>query len=172
MKTENEAAFSIAKPSNGGNLLMVKAENGDTIYMQPHENAIHGDEPLKGFKLIAYGRDLASQELVPLTSYYAGAIFPMVDLNHSGEIDWLLGLAKSGYMITQALYQTKFQMNEKGAIAQSAVALVFERGSHQVRYKPTFKIDKPFYLWIMRNGVSVPLFAAYIDMADWKKPCL
>ncbi len=169
MKAENNAEFSIAKSSNGGNVLMVKAENGDTVYMQPHENAIHGDEPLKEFKLIEYGKDLVTQELVSLTSYYEGALFPMVDLDQSSEIDWLLGLAKSSYMISQALYQTKFQMNEKGAIAQSAVALLFERSCHQVRYKPTFKIDKPFYLWIVRDGVSVPLFAAYIDTGDWKK---
>ena len=31
-------------------------------------------------------------------------------------------------------------------------------------------IDKPFYLWIERPGMSIPLFTAYIDPIDWKKP--
>jgi hypothetical protein len=38
------------------------------------------------------------------------------------------------------------------------------------RPKPTLEINRPFYLWIMRPGMSIPLFAAYIDYEDWKQP--
>ncbi len=171
MRVERGAEFSIVRSLNGGEVLMMKAENGDSVYMQLHENSIHGNEPLREFELIEYGKQLVSQEHIDLTYNYDAAVFPMVDLNQEVDISWLRGLTKSQYSIDQALQQTKFQMNEKGAAAQSAVAIVgVFTTSHLDQKKPIFKIDKPFYLWIIRDGVCMPLFAAYIDTCDWKKP--
>ena len=31
-------------------------------------------------------------------------------------------------------------------------------------------INEPFYLWIMRKGVMLPIFAAYFDEESWKAP--
>lgn len=73
------------------------------------------------------------------------------------------------YRIRQALQETRFQMNEKGARAQSAVAIEICVKCIQ-QPTPTFDITEPFYIWIERPGMSVPLFAAYVDQVDWKEP--
>lgn len=102
-----------------------------------------------------------------------GVIFPMIDYNRMVNIDWIKGLStgptKTDFYVGQALQQTKFRMNEKGARAESAVAMTF-------RYKCSapadnwIRIDKPFILWFERTGVTVPLFAGVFAEDVWKKP--
>lgn len=104
---------------------------------------------------------------------YGGLVFPMIDLNQQVDITWL----KSAYTmqgskkwsIVQALQQTKFRMNEVGARAESAVALGMRCLSMQIP-KPPLMIDEPFFLWIAREGLTMPLFAGYLTPDDWKDP--
>lgn len=106
--------------------------------------------------------------------YYDELIFPMVEINEEPDISWLVGLRKYDkdnrrWMISQALQQTKFQMNEKGAAAQSGCAIVMIPECICLP-ESIYTIDKPFFLWIERPGMSLPLFAAYIDESLWKRP--
>lgn len=100
-----------------------------------------------------------------------GVIFPMVDYNSLVNIGWIKGMMTGGkmddYRIAEAIQQTIFRMNEKGAHAKSAVAMTFRCGVMAGTY---IHIDKPFILWIERPGVDTPLFAGVFAEDVWKKP--
>ena len=128
--------------------------------------------PKDGFGLLSFIEKM-EQSKKSADADYKGVIFPKVDLNQQVDIDWLKMLNTQGKddlpaIITQALQQTIFKLNEKGAYAKSGVALGAMRGS--IREPLPYIIDKPFVCWIEKEGVSIPLFAGYIDYADWKDP--
>jgi len=101
-------------------------------------------------------------------------LFPMIDLDQEEDITWLAGMCtvdRDGdeWYVGQALQQTKFKMNEKGARVKSAAAIsvILRSASHQ---SDKIIIDRPFLLWVERRGLSQPLMYAYLDEADWKSP--
>lgn len=139
--------------------------------------------PLQGFDLLnkvsslraflpamswIHGPAFSSPCIQDVTAAFGGLQFPMVNIQQKVDISWLTDMSYDTSKIKEALQETHFQMNEKGAAAQSAatVALV----TCIAPPKPLFTIDKPFYLWIERPGMSIPLFTAYIDQSDWKMP--
>ena len=101
-----------------------------------------------------------------------GVIFPMVDYNRDIDISWLKGLKtnpEGNWKVAEALQQTKFRMNEEGARAESAVAMTF-RKRVAAEPAPWVVIDKPFILWIERNGIAMPLFSGTFAEDVWKSP--
>jgi hypothetical protein len=102
-----------------------------------------------------------------------GVVFPMVDYSQEIDISWIQGLYTSkedgAYFIDEALQQTKFRMNEIGAVAESAAACTCKMRCI-VREDPMVYIDRPFVLWIERKGVSIPLFTGIFCEDVWKKP--
>ena len=89
---------------------------------------------------------------------------------------WLIGMRTTmgeGHqeaVISQALQQTKFKMNQLGARVKSAVAIGISKTSASIEILEPIIINKPFFLWIERPGLSFPLMYAYIDEANWKNP--
>ena len=107
---------------------------------------------------------------------YDGFIFPKIDLDEEMILDWLLNLRfetpkgkEPFYTISQALQQTKLKMNEEGFRVKSAVALGILAGAAPVKIEP-YVINKPFLMWITREGLSKPLFIAYLNKDVWKDP--
>jgi serine protease inhibitor len=100
----------------------------------------------------------------------------MIDLNETVDIGWLKEMLTvdeigDSWKISQALQQTKFKMNETGAHVKSAVAIgVMRCVSFGRPPELHLVIDKPFLLWIAREGTSLPIFAAYLDEDVWKDP--
>jgi len=103
----------------------------------------------------------------------AGVIFPMVNYDSKVDIGWILGMRTGSkpddFYIEQALQQTKFRMNERGARAQSAVAMSF-RSLSIAAPDPVIEINRPFLLWIERPSVDIPLFAGVFAEDVWKEP--
>lgn len=104
---------------------------------------------------------------------YDGLVFPMVNLSHQPDISWLKGMFAVGEdgrlaAITQAVQETRFRMNEHGARAESAVAYGATLGAAPPQRD--LVINEPFLLWIERDGLSLPLFTAYVTPEDWKNP--
>lgn len=130
------------------------------------------DKSRESFDLLDYIANI-KDNTIDSDVIYDKVVFPMVDLNQEVDISWLENMRGVGPKdwadVFQALQQTKFQMDEKGAAAQSAVAISFIK-SCCPSIKQTLTIDKPFFIWIERKGLSIPLFAGYIDYVDWKKP--
>jgi hypothetical protein len=134
------------------------------------------DKPRQSFALLQHVNQLRGAVKNGSSAYFDELLFPMVDIDQKPDIRWLLNLKNqaktNSYYIRQALQETRFQMNEEGAAAQSAVAMEFAtEGSAMIPQEPRIlKIDKPFYLWIERPGMKMPLFTAYIDTTTWKAP--
>jgi len=98
----------------------------------------------------------------------------MVNLIQRVDISDLKGLKAvdslgQPWKIVQALQETKVKMNEKGAKVESAVAIV---GTLEccVEEKKELVIDRPFFMWVERQGMKRPLFAGYMAPDCWKDP--
>ena len=116
------------------------------------------------------------QRMKPVESEFNGVVFPKVDLDMKGTIDWILNLrlqvqgeSLPYYQLTQALQQTKLKMNEVGFHVKSAVAIAAILAAPLKQQEP-YMINKPFLMWIMRPQFSKPLFVAYLDKDVWKDP--
>ena len=131
------------------------------------------DQALEGFALIEKAEQLSGNNQRPWRGeFHEGVTFPMVDLNQEVDLKWLVGMEALDahgipVEIAQALQQTKLRMNQFGARAQSAVAI--EARSLGLP-PPDYIIDRPFLLWIERDGLCKPLFTGYITPEDWKDP--
>lgn len=93
-------------------------------------------------------------------------MFPMVDLDDETTLPWMLNMRSEQWFIAEAKQQTKFQLNEKGASVFSGFAAT---KTYRCK-KEDAVIDKPFLVWIERDGVELPIFAAYCDESCWKEP--
>ncbi|KAI9021280.1 hypothetical protein DFJ74DRAFT_120331 [Hyaloraphidium curvatum] len=103
----------------------------------------------------------------------SGVIFPCITYSGGENLDFLVGLRTSPdadhYEVSQAVQKTKFRMNEIGARAQSAAAMGMKRSRPAIT-KPWITIDRPFFCWIERDGVGVPIFAGFFAEDSWKDP--
>jgi hypothetical protein len=113
---------------------------------------------------------VAELERVKATSHnFEGVQFPMVDLDVYPDISLIQGLGiGAGYHVGTALQQTRFRMNEHGARAQSASAMAISRGISRV--VPPHVINRPFLLWIKRDGLDFPIFASLLCEDVWSEP--
>ena len=89
------------------------------------------------------------------------------------DISWLQGLNTTDqknlpWNISQAMQQTKFKMNCQGARVKSAVAIAVRMCASVM--PNIYTIDKPFLLWIEREGLDIPIMYAYLDKDTWKNP--
>lgn len=139
----------------------IKCTNDDYVYMTIADKEYSGfwflpDKLLKAPRL--KNRGIEDDENI---------IFPMVKLDQKVNISFLEGMTKNNgeYWVGQALQQTKFTMNHKGARAKSAVAMSLCKGIEK-----QMKIDKPFLIWMVRKGLSMPYFVGYIDYSNWEDP--
>lgn len=146
---------------------LVSTKSGDKVYM-----TVAGAPPYDDFDVINRVNAIRTT-LERAHTHYDWLEFPMVDLDQKVDISWLRGmrtLSDKGdpALISQALQQTKFKMNERGAHVKSAVAIGI-RVTSLKRNLPLI-IDQPFFLWIERQGVSTPILCAYLTQENWKNP--
>ena len=153
-------------PSHNNPIAVIETKSGDQVCMTIHDQ-------LDGFPLLERTEQLRKnmRGIFDFESVH----FPQVDLNQVVDISWLKKLwtideNTCKYEIEQALQQTKFRMNEKGARAQSGVAL---GGIKCTSVRPAvlpLVIDQPFLIWIERVELKYPLFTGWISKKDWKTP--
>ena len=132
-------------------------------------------EPPEGvFGLIDYAKYLSSTKKQRLDLYDdVGVIFPMIHLEEHTELDWIQKMwtkAQAGEIawIEEALQVNRLRMNEEGVRAQSAVRMEFATLGCPSRRPYIF--NRPFLLWIERDGISEPLFVAWLNFDSWKDP--
>lgn len=103
-----------------------------------------------------------------------GVIFPMVKYERMIDISYLKGLRTSPeiahWFVAEAIQKTRFRMNEFGARAQSAAAMTMRFSCCITDQKPWIVIDKPFIMWIERQGVTIPLFEGVFAEDVWENP--
>ncbi len=145
----------------------IETKNGDLLYM------VIADKPLIRFSLMKTVSDII-EESVLLENVYRAVRFPTVTYNQQIDLSWLLGLQfvtkDDLWYIGQALQQTKFELDEKGAYIKDAVAIemVYAGCALAVIEPVDMIIDKPFYLLVQRKGLRMPLFVGYFSYDTWK----
>lgn len=176
---ENEQNFKVYhnldQSNNSIDILEIEAKNGDFVYMTQSPFAFNSSATQTlDFEILEHVELFNSMLSEKNLTYYDTAIFPTVDINQEVDIKWLEGIwaydgAVAKYEIAQALQQTKFHMDERGAKVESAVAISCVKRCLPAP-KKIFKIESSFYLWIMRPGMKTPIFAAYIDIGRRQVP--
>jgi hypothetical protein len=143
-------------------VVRIACKNGDTVCMSMVDSVPEG---ISGLFL-----KVADLEKVKATSHtFEGVQFPMIDLDEKPDISWINGLEfGDGFFVGSALQQTKFRMNEFGARVQSSAGMVAMRS--MIRSKLPHVIDRPFLLWIRRDGFDFPIFAGLMCEDVWKEP--
>ncbi len=155
-----------SSPNHSFPVVVIKTKTGDEVLLSMADPSYEGSD-LDAHIDRVFG-DLKRRH------DFAGLIFPMVDLDERVDISWLIGMSAlfgGGIVgrITQALQQTKFAMDEKGAKVESAVALGVMRCSLQ-EIVPDHTINQPFFAMVRRQGLQLPIFSGYIAPDCWKKP--
>jgi len=150
-------------------IIEIETKDNDHVYL------MMVDEVPTGLGLLDFVEEIHKEkQTTPFD--YDSFIFPKIDLDEQFTLDWLLGLRfetpngkEPFYVISQALQQTKLKMNEEGFRVKSAVALGILAGAAPVKKEP-YVINKPFLMWITRDGLAKPLFIAYLSKDVWKDP--
>ena len=166
------------KRSQGANVLQnarvhnhsvvrIATQNGDRVYMTPVDGLPEGRFALESkIRSIMMGLEHDDHR-------YNGVVFPMVDYDRQPDMSFLQGMLTEtvppGYYIVQAVQQTKFRMNEAGARVESAASMSMKPRGFSSE-PPPLVIDQPFLLWIMREGVSIPLFGGIFAEDVWSDP--
>lgn len=91
--------------------------------------------------------------------------FPEVEMDCNPDVSWIKGLSAGEYFITQAVMQTKFLLDKRGAKAEAAVAFAISKGMSE---KINIILDGPFVAWIEKPGVKLPLFVSWCGYDSWK----
>lgn len=170
LNTRDGGSFSAAEmktcevftsPTTTERVVRFTTETGERMYL------VMGDAPASELKLMESVIE-CRKNLTPYRRTVEKAVFPLVELDRQEDISWLVNLETTtelglGYYISQALQQTKFHMDQFGARVQSAAALA----CRSLSLKETIVINRPFYVWLERDGLSLPLFAAYLDTDVW-----
>jgi len=98
--------------------------------------------------------------------------FPMVDMEVERQFPEIRGMVLSSGSIRMpveyAVQVNRLRMNEKGARAQSASAMTFRAAA--MGRAVNIYIDQGFLFTIYRPGTIQPVFTAWVDPKDWKKP--
>jgi len=149
--------------SNQELVIELETEKGDLAYM------LMAEEVPEDFSLVKYVENII-QQMKPCTPDYNGLMFPMIDLDTEGSLDWLVGMEISALFIGQALQQTKLKMNEKGFRIKSAAAIQMILKGPPGQRKEPYIINRPFLFWVKRPEISRPLFVSYLNNDVWKDP--
>ena len=155
--------------AEGHSEVVIEVPNRDEkthVYMTILENP-----PTDEFGLVRLARQL-SMTRTPLRLRFHGVIFPMIHLEEKRDLDWIVGLRMTNggnppLRIHRAVQMVRLRMNEQGVRAQSAAVMTMRAaGAPPV----PFVINRPFLLWIERDGVDEPLYTAWLNYDSWKNP--
>lgn len=125
------------------------------------------EAPGSFFELYELGTRLATRS-EQTDSRHSKIIFPKVDLRViRPELTEIIGLTAGDGIVTQAMGESTFKMNEIGARAEDAAAVGIEKSPDMGHY---FILNKPLLVWATREGINLPLFAAWVNTQDWKDP--
>jgi len=160
-------------PNHDHPIVRLKTNSNDTVYITKYDKPPPKDS--MGLHQLASKwqkqiKPSAKKTIGSVPKYNGEVTFPMVDFQRSGDITELLGASpkeKGLVVIDQAKYEHILKMNEKGAVAKAASALMLKLRGGGGGPIPVH-IDGPFMVWFERKGI-IP-FTAYITENDMKAP--
>jgi hypothetical protein len=142
-------------------LIQIATKSGDIVYIREESAPRDWAELLADVALVRASR---RDRRAP----FERVVLPMVSAKHQPDVSWLCGLRLGQRYISQAVQEVRFAMNEHGARAKEATAAMVSKGMSAP--PPTYEVNRDFLIYIIRPGVAVPIFQAYITRDDWKNP--
>jgi hypothetical protein len=146
-------------------LIRLETRSGDYVWlMMPDyvpDNAF--DMTISVFELI--------QKPLSETFQYESVKIPDVDFDVKPDIDFMVGAgtvdtSERDWYIVQAKQRFKFRMNEQGARAKVATAMVVMRGMAR---ETSYVFNQPFIGWMTQSAVpTLPIAIFYADVDSWK----
>jgi hypothetical protein len=124
---------------------------------------------------VSLQQKLSLLKLVPniphFDTSYDAIILPMINMDISGSIPQVDGLIvdtdTSTYIVGSAMFQGILKLNEHGARAKAAAAMLCYATSFR-ESKPDYFMDAPFWFWIKQGETTY--FAAYVDLDCMSEP--
>ena len=162
----NKAGVSFRSvPGTNHPLIRVSTRSGDEVWM------IRLEQPAEGLALFEAWERLKQEAVAAPLVWFDGLIAPMIHLDTSPDISWLLGfeVGTTPWGIAQALAQIRLGMNQKGARVVSAVAIGMVLGGFP-RPPSDYVLEGPFLFALVRPGLTHPLVVAYLDESCWREP--
>ena len=140
---------------------LMTRQDGWTVYLV--EADINSTYPLDPIDLLSHSQRLLSFSREPFS--FTKLKFPHVSMKLEVDISWMKGMkVDDGFQIDEAMKQLILQLDDKGARAQSAVAIA-TRGLDMGIYT----INKPFFVIFMREGLPLAPFVAMTAKDTWVK---
>ncbi len=168
-----------SSPKNPGRLIIeLKTKSADSVFMTDYDGNISDGLGL-GELVANLSASRALYAAQSLRDNYAGAVFPMVDFRHQGKIDWLIGVQaplpdSMMYLeIRQALIEQRLRINEQGARAQQAVAVLCYTLGPPPPQKLYVLDGNQLVVWFERpdqKGKSVIPYSAFVLPKHMKNP--
>ncbi len=160
VKLSNVAFYEVSKHADPVVLIYRERDSGVSVYVTPWD----GDD--SGFNALKKAQQLTPERTSPRHQEgYSALVMPMVDMDRSVDLDWLVGMRGSGATLQKALAQTKLKLDENGFSVKEGFAYSASRG-----LSTTYTINKPFLLWVRVEGLSQPFFAVKVGTEYWKNP--
>lgn len=164
---KNAAGYDVYAPSCHVHKVMeLKTKDGkDSVFMtemDPTQPLVTQEDLVE--KINAMNNDINLKNNV--TAEYK-IKFPKINFNQEADISWMLRASRKDkqsdlmYKITQARQQTKLQIDENGGKVESCTVIVMTKESSMYPPADTRKllaIEKPFLVWIKRNGELLPVY--------------
>jgi hypothetical protein len=163
-----ESFTVVTSPDHPHPIAVLPTKSGDRLCMTVADQARKGFDLLRAIEVIRRAQE-------PSSARFGSLVFPMVDLDQELELDWVVGMhtideGGRPVVVTYGAQQTKLRMNLKGAHVESAAALAMRVARMQPSVTFDLVVDRPFFCWIERDGVSQPILLAYVDEHEWKDP--
>lgn len=144
---------------------------GDSVFLTPLREAPDAFDLVR----LALALEDGLQPL-PQHAWYGAVVFPKINLGVEADVEWLVGLQtlttedRIPIRVHRASQGTKLLMDHMGARVESAVAMEFAVMAAPPAQYPDFIIDRPFLMWLRRNGLSLPLGVFYLAEDVWRDP--
>ncbi len=131
-------------------------------------------EPESGLELNRQARMLLATERRPTVHWTLGAIVPMLEMDLTPDLSWMLGTTANSpdrgeYHIQQVCQKFKLRANEKGARVKVATGIMMAMAAATVQ--EPYILNDPFIGFFTQPGNdNLPLAAFWADTDVWQNP--
>lgn len=131
-----------------------------------------GSPPDDEFILMRILTSLYRKEDVRISERLSGdLLFPAIRVVDKYLIDWMVGMGFSplGQSVQECEQRNFVETDILGVHIKSETVITVAWSSCSIPTTFITIVDKPFFFWIMRQGLKYPLFAGYFDYDCWVK---
>lgn len=166
----NRGALIYASSTHEQPIIKIKTNSGDiacfTVADDQKIDKFFLTQKITQIRTTMCNTPLQRNCIPPYIPHSVTVVIPQFSYDGPVDIAWLNGLTCTNkqtkeYAITQAVEHLKIHVNENGCSVKAGAGLNFMPISSSQR---TLTIDKPFYFWLERENVPLPLMEAYIDI--------